>query len=276
MNLIGNLSLNYRQAEIDAEMIHRLKSFKCEIADLNYSISALCFLPNNYLLAANCVTQNLILYDSEFNLVKTFFQFNSRSLFPLSLATNKKDRIYISDSYNHRIIMTDIDLNLLYEIGSNGCKVDEFNYPCGLTYYSDLVYVCDTQNQRLQVYNKNLVFKQSHVLNFSPFEIQCLNSFACIRDNDQKSIHFYDLKSFELKIKYDGHNGTIFVLNNFIYEYFNESSVIFIYNCDCEIIEIVELTPPVNDLKFNGFESICFFNGKFILATENSKKICLI
>jgi hypothetical protein len=275
MNLVGNLSFNYRQEQLNTELIERLKSFKYEIANLNYSVSNLCVLPNGHLLAANCTAQNLILYDIDFNLIKTFSHFNNRSIFPLSLATNDKDRVYISDSNFHCIIMTDIDLNFLYEIGSLGSEVDQFKYPCGIVCNRNLVYICDSQNNRLQVYNKSLVFQKSNVFNFSPFEIKCFNNFACIRDNDNKFIYFYDLCNFELKFKHEGHNGAIFELNNIIYEYFHDNNIIYVYN-HCQIIESIKINLPLKEIKFNGFESICYFNGKFILATENSKKICLI
>ena len=174
--------------------------------------------------------------------------------------------------------MTDVDLNLLYEIGSLGCSVDEFNYPCGIFYNNanSFVYICDSQNTRIQVYNKNLVFERTYNLDFTPFEIKCLNGYAFMRDNDKKNIYCFNLSTFELITKYEGHNGTLFVLNSFIYEYFNENSTMYVYNNECSILKCFIINVPNNVIKFNGLESMCYFNGKFILANENSKKLCLL
>jgi hypothetical protein len=276
MKLIGNLNFKYRDTQIIDELTTRLKSCKYEIKNINHSPSNLCALPNGYLLAANCITQNLILYDAEFNLIKTFFAFNNRSIYPLSLTTNGIDRVYITDSYNHRVLMTDLDLNLLYELGSMGSLVDEFNYPCGIIYHDFCVYICDSHNKRIQVYDTSMVYKRSNVVDFAPFEIKCTKSYACIRDNDKRFVYFYDLATFEIKVKHEGHNGTIFEIYGCIYEYYNENSIIYVYSDEGEIVESVKIDILEDDIKFNGFESICYFNKKFILATENCKKLCLI
>ena len=104
MDLVGNLNFSYRQEQLNCDLIDRLKLFKYKITDINHSVSSLCVLPNGYLLAANCVSQNLIVYDADFNLIKTFFQFNNRLIFPLSITTNNKDRTQETNAKNENIL----------------------------------------------------------------------------------------------------------------------------------------------------------------------------
>lgn len=253
---------------------------------IKYAANEICVLPNGHLLTSNLNDLNLILYDNEFNIIKKIYRFNNsqhQSIYTFGLTTNNLNSIYICDAYHHCIQMTDLELNLMNEIGQQGSHyIDQFNFPCGLCYHNDYVFICDSLNQRIQIYNKHLAYQGTFDLNYKPFQIKFTKNSMCIRDNGENNsnfIYFYEhfnkIDQFQLKFKYGGHNGTIMQLYNYIYEYYCENKTIYIYNSNGELVETIKFD-NVNNIKFNGFEAIAYFDQNFIISSENSNNLFVL
>ena len=61
--------------------------------------------------------------------------------------------VYVSEYYSHRVSVFTSDGVFVSSFGRKGSNIDQFNYPCGLTINKEgLLYVCDTNNDRLVVY----------------------------------------------------------------------------------------------------------------------------
>ena len=68
-----------------------------------------------------------------------------------------EENIYISDSGNNRIVVTDTDFNIkkiLSDFDNNGVR-DTFNTPAGVFVNEKLIYVADTNNSRIAVFDKH-------------------------------------------------------------------------------------------------------------------------
>ena len=71
---------------------------------------------------------------------------------PAAVAVDENDRIYVSDSGNHRIAIYDDAGTFLGEFGSPGVGDGQFNTPRGITVDRSRIYVADTLNHRVQVF----------------------------------------------------------------------------------------------------------------------------
>jgi DNA-binding beta-propeller fold protein YncE len=73
--------------------------------------------------------------------------------FPTSIACDSHGNYFISDSGNHRIVKFDPQWNLLLTFGERGNEPGQFEYPlCVAIGASDLLYVADLNNNRVQVF----------------------------------------------------------------------------------------------------------------------------
>lgn len=79
---------------------------------------------------------------------------------PRGMAVDKQGNVYIADSGNHRIVVTDADGVFLRVIGSPGTGEGQLNEPWGVAVADNGdVYVADTWNYRIQVFSPEGVFK---------------------------------------------------------------------------------------------------------------------
>jgi sugar lactone lactonase YvrE len=78
---------------------------------------------------------------------------------PISVATDEVGNIYVSDSENHRIQKFTSDGKFKMKWGKFGTYPSQFNRPGGLTVSAadHQVYVVDTMNNRIQVFNRTLI-----------------------------------------------------------------------------------------------------------------------
>ena len=75
---------------------------------------------------------------------------------PMGLAFSQDDRMYVSDSYNHRVQVFTKDGEFLGKWGRLGCEEGEFNLPWGITVDKEgCVYVADWKNARVQKFSSD-------------------------------------------------------------------------------------------------------------------------
>ena len=80
-------------------------------------------------------------------------------IFPACIAIDDMDSIYVSS--DHKLQKFTSNGELIKCIGKEGGKEAEFNYPRGVTLHDNQVYVCDSSNHRIQVFDLNLNFVRS-------------------------------------------------------------------------------------------------------------------
>ena len=72
---------------------------------------------------------------------------------PRGIAVDNEDNLFISDRDRHCVYKLDKDGNKLKVIGRRGSGNGEFNYPRSVAFIGEHVFVCDTENHRIQVFN---------------------------------------------------------------------------------------------------------------------------
>lgn len=90
--------------------------------------------------------------------IKRFRPVESMVWSPIGVATDKAGNIYVTDakSGEHRVLKFDTDGKLLLKFGKQGSKKGEFNYPNAVAVAANGdIYVCDGNNARIQVFDKN-------------------------------------------------------------------------------------------------------------------------
>jgi DNA-binding beta-propeller fold protein YncE len=75
---------------------------------------------------------------------------------PRGIAVDSEGRVFIADTGNKRIVVTDDEGDYLYQWGMAGSEPGQFNEPTGIAIDADgLVYVADTWNGRVQVFEQD-------------------------------------------------------------------------------------------------------------------------
>ena len=69
---------------------------------------------------------------------------------PRGLTIGPEGRIYVSDSFHHNIVVLSKKGALLSTLGKRGVEDGKFNFPEGLVYAKDSLYIADRENDRIQ------------------------------------------------------------------------------------------------------------------------------
>ncbi|MEE8483955.1 MAG: NHL repeat-containing protein, partial [Nitrospinota bacterium] len=93
--------------------------------------------------------------------LKTFH--SGEDLSPVSgIAVAKDGRIFVSDEFNHRVLVYSPEFEQIAEIGSEGAGDGQFKYPRGLALSDDGgLYVADAWNHRVAVFGPDLKFNKN-------------------------------------------------------------------------------------------------------------------
>ena len=97
---------------------------------------------------------------------------------PSGLAVDKNNYVYVANASNHTISKYNSEGKCVKVVGREGCQPGELNHPCGVAVIGEQVYVCDRNNNKIQIFDYNLNF---------------IRSFGC-HGNAQGQLHWpYDL-----------------------------------------------------------------------------------
>ena len=238
----------------------------------------LCVLPNDLLLVADLLNQKLYLYAKNFKLINIIDKINNDVIQPISVTTNSIDEIYLLDLYkddSYRIYKFDFEFKQFTTlICNNGSGIVQLNGPRCIRSHKGYLYVCDTNNKRIQKYASNFQFKSTFTLNMTPIKMQIIDNTACVRDYN--TICFYDLETFEIRYKHDRRGyGLIGQINSYFYEYYHKR--MFCYDSDGSRLEEIAVGDFEGQLTdFGYYCGICYFSRKLILYHFDSVKLVLI
>lgn len=192
VDLIGKIDCNFNNCLKKVNMYNR------KTIDLIANPYGLCTLPNDNLIITYPVQNIMTLHTSDLSQIRTIESIDYRFIQPRYLATNGRNRIYISQSDHHKITITDLEFRLIKEIGAKGHGEMQFNYPLGICHFEDSIFVCDSENQRIQNFNENFLYQDTFAVDFKPLSLRIINNFACIRSNSEDFVYFYSLYPFRL------------------------------------------------------------------------------
>ena len=219
--------------------------------------------------------RNLSLHNTDLSLLKTIEKIEYRSIQPRYLATDGQNKIFISQSDQHKVTVTDLDFRMIKEIGCKGDGYHQFNYPLGICFHDGFIYVCDGENKRIQKFTDNLVHKETFQLDFKPLSLRVINNFACIRSNSEDFIYFYSLTPLRLinKLSIFGHSA-IFSTQFWFYVFDSATKELCCYDIMGNKVDSFPIDCQA-DISSKEKVSIEFSNNCVIISCRLAKKLIL-
>ncbi|HON82638.1 MAG TPA: stalk domain-containing protein [Caldisericia bacterium] len=136
----------------------------------------------------------IISLDKNLNFKYKIKEFNGDSFsFPQDIFSFR-NKLYVADSYNDRIVIFSTEGNFIKTFGKSGSGIYEFNYPNSIYVDKDEnLFVLDNGNKRVMVYDKNLNFKyEGKNLNLSnPTSLYIYGQYIFISDESINDIKIY-------------------------------------------------------------------------------------
>ena len=116
--------------------------------------------PNDEVVIVDCGNKEVIIYDKDIKLIRTFGQGSGDSKLncPIGVAVDHHV-IAVSEYGDHVVKKYSMQGDYLSKFGSHGSGDGQFNNPRGLCFNNKgLLYVMDSSNYRVQVFRENNVF----------------------------------------------------------------------------------------------------------------------
>ena len=114
------------------------------------------------MIVSECRAHRLSILDTRGQNVRTIGSFGEgphHMIYPRGIATDYCGNVFVSS--DHKLQRFTSSGELLKYVGQEGGEEGEFDEPRGLTLHDNLVYVCDRNNHRIQVFDFDLNFVRS-------------------------------------------------------------------------------------------------------------------
>jgi DNA-binding beta-propeller fold protein YncE len=124
---------------------------------LAFEPTSFYILPTGNLVIASWKSQFLKIYNDKLIQIEMIDKINKNTFASHFLTSNGTNSIYITDCAADQIIKTDLDFNFITQFGSAGTSNQQLNYPLGITFHDNSIYVCDSDNKRIQKLNNGIL-----------------------------------------------------------------------------------------------------------------------
>jgi hypothetical protein len=256
-----------------------MKNGNKQIFDIDFHPIDIVVLPDNQIVCVSIKDHCIVVYDQNFNLLKNIKSLNHQDLYPSGIALNKEDeQLYIVENTKHRIILTDLDFNFIKYFGSQGSGNHEFDFPVDICFKNHSIYVCDYDNHRVQIFNKDFEFISTLKTNYGPWKIKVSNLLICVK-HIMGEIHFYNLNDLSLHRKYSGDTCGISEYNSCFYAFdLKENKKINFYdkNGDLKGELIIENFADYITNKYLRDGTFIDYKGDLLILSHSEKKIMRI
>ena len=106
---------------------------------------------------------------------------------PTGIATDGKGNVYVASAY--KLQKFNRDGEVITSVGKEGKDVGNFNYLENIRYHKHQVYVCDSSNGRVQVFDSDLKFVRSFAIRGNPVDVDFdSQGNMYVLDSSQKQI----------------------------------------------------------------------------------------
>ena len=217
----------------------------------------------------------LKIYDKEFKLIKTIDKINNQTFSPRYLTSNGKNSIYLTYIRSDKIIQTDLDFNFMKQFGGTGSTNQQLDHPSGITFHGDSIYVCDSNNERIQKLSEDLIYQESYPLNFKPWNIKIIRNAACIRSFDEPIISLNQLNPFSFKCEISNGNCEIYSIHSWFYVSNIFDKRIECYDINGNLVNYKDLE-NVYEEEAEIYYSFGYFNNKFIIGNDQTKNLKIL
>ena len=170
--------------------IHKIKTNLPNIIVFDNALkypTSMCNLNNTQLIVTDNQQNEICILDSNLKYLKRISNISGlRFNGPRGISTNNTDSVYICDTGNDRVVITDINFTIVKRIiGKKGKSVNQFDWPTDVCFYDGNIFVLDEINYRVQRFNSLGDFKEvMYAKKLSPV-IERSNIFKKISvDND--------------------------------------------------------------------------------------------
>jgi DNA-binding beta-propeller fold protein YncE len=111
--------------------------------------------PDDRLYVTDTMNFRVQIFEADGRFVKTFGKLGDGSGDfdkPKGIAVDSEGHIYVVEGFNDVVQIFDADGRLLLVVGGSGSEDGQFWLPSGITIANDVIYVADSANQRLEVF----------------------------------------------------------------------------------------------------------------------------
>jgi hypothetical protein len=240
--LVGEFLFRIHEIEVK-EINDRIETSDFKQIDLPDRPLDMIVLPSNTILATNYIEKSISFYNESFKLIKKVNNINNEKIQPYCVALDENG-VFISDHHKDQILFTDFEINKIKSFGNKGSGQNQFDCPCGISFKNKYLYVCDYNNNRIQIINNDL----DHVLetiplNYHPWLVIASDitlAVSCCESN--ASIYFYDLKNkYSLRYFYQKGECRINIINSCFYAFSYNAKKIYSFDTYGSLIHEIKL-----------------------------------
>lgn len=106
--------------------------------------------PWDQVLVVDDATSEIVVFDYYGNFIARFGKDTLKK--PRGLAIDNFKQIFVADTGNHRVVLFDRNYRVIFSWGKRGKKLGAFNQPADVALFQEKIYVLDSGNQRVQVF----------------------------------------------------------------------------------------------------------------------------
>ena len=228
-NMIANVKFCH-------EIVDLLFNGKREVYKIARKTNDVIALPKNQMLASCFGKKCLILYDQDIKQIRVISSINGKEFDPIKATCNfEEKKLYIVDFENDKVLMTDLEFNLIKSFGSSGSEDNQIQAPFDLCLINNNLYLSDTGNKRIKIFSTDLELLNSLKVNFEPLQIKGLNSIFAVQTEPQ--IYFYKLSDLSFIRQYDNNFSVISSINSNIYGLNCTTKKLYCYDDKANLIE---------------------------------------
>jgi len=215
-------------------------------------------LPNGHIMVSCCDSGAINLYDHDFNLIKKVTAINNQAFKCHSSTTNNKDRIFIADTINNRLLATDLNFQYLSSF--------TIQQPFGIC-FKDYVFTCSYDESKIYKHDTNLQLMNAFSFANNPWQIKVNDDKAVV--SFANFIRIYDLQTFSrllvsIDIKY--YSGNICLCNEFVIT--TQSQDVMIFNMQGEVIQ--RISSVIKDGSADCYHGLEIVSHKLIITRRNN------
>lgn len=110
------------------------------------------------LYVSECGADRVTIYNNKLEKISTIENLKG----PGKVTFDSDANMYVCTTTDHKLHKIAPNGTLLSSIGGQGKESDKFNFPTGICYHSQKLYVCDCENYRIKVYDCDLTLLSMH------------------------------------------------------------------------------------------------------------------
>jgi len=174
-NLIGTLAMNKAKVWKIEDLAKKIESKSLKEIAIDVYGTDVCVLPNDTIMVT-CYDNGVVnVYDTSFKLLKKVTTVHHQYIKALSSTTNNIDKIFIADTHNNRIMMTDLDFNYISSY--------HIEQPYGVC-FKQHIYACSYSEAKVYKLDERLKLISSHTVQNGPWQIKIAGDRAIVGSRD--------------------------------------------------------------------------------------------